>query len=61
MLHQKAQQNHIHETQTNIDGYEHFPNINFTDSNLGASGIRGVIVYVKDVRCNEVKAESWKK
>ena len=55
----KAQQNPIHETQIKIDGYEHYPNFNFTDSNLGASGIRGVVVYVKDsISCKEVKPAS---
>ena len=33
-----------------------YPNFNFTDSNLGSSGIRGVAVYVKDnISCKEVK------
>ena len=55
----KAQQNPIHETQIKIEGYQHFPNFNFTDSNLGASGIRGVIVYVKNnISCKEVKAKT---
>ena len=52
----KAQINPIHETQIKIDGYEHYSNFNFTDSNLGSSGIRGVVIYVKEsLNCKEVK------
>ena len=44
----KAQKNPIYETLLNIDGCEKYVNFNFTDSNLGASGKRGVAIYVKD-------------
>ena len=55
----KAQQNPIHEAQIKIDGYEHYTNFNFSDSHLGASGIRGVIVYVKDsISCKEIKPKT---
>ena len=55
----KAQQNPIHETQIKITGYEHYCNFNFTDVNLRASGIRGVIIYVKDtLKCDEIRFES---
>ena len=55
----KAQQNPIHETQIKITGYEHYCNFNFSDVNLGASGIRGVIIYVKDtLKCDEIRFES---
>ena len=55
----KAQQNPIHETQIKITGYEHYCNFNFTDVNLRASGIRGVIIYVKDIlKCDEIRFES---
>ena len=39
----------------NIDGYEKYVNFDFTESNLGASGKRGVAIYVKDgLHANEV-------
>ena len=38
----KAQKNPISETQVEIDGYQLFKNFNYTDDNLGASGISGV-------------------
>ena len=44
----KAQRNPIHEPLMNIAGYELYSNFNFTDENLGASGKRGVVIYVKD-------------
>ena len=44
----KAQKTPILETQVSIDSNEIFTNFNFTDPNLGASGIRGVAIYVKD-------------
>ena len=37
----KAQINTILETQISIKGYEIFTNFNYTDTNLGSSGIRG--------------------
>ena len=44
----KAQKTPILETQVSTDSYEIFTNFNFTDPNFGASGIRGVAIYVKD-------------
>ena len=44
----KAQKTPILETQVSIDSYGIFTNFHFTDPNLGASGIRGVAIYVKD-------------
>ena len=38
----KAQQHPILETQTKLTGYDMYKNFNHTDTNLGASGIRGV-------------------
>ena len=37
----KAQINPTLETQISIKGYEIFTNFNYTDTNLGSSGIRG--------------------
>ena len=55
----KAQKNPIHETQVEIDGYQLFKNFNYTDTNLGASGIRGVAIYVKEgISCEEIKLQS---
>ena len=55
----KAQKNPIHETQIKIDGYEHYTNFNFSDPNLGSSGIRGVVIYVKEnISCREVKPKT---
>lgn len=44
----KAQKNPIEETQIQIKGYQHYPNFNYTDTNLGSAGIRGVIIYVRE-------------
>ena len=44
----KAQKNPIEESQLKIDGYEHYPNFNFKDADLGSSGIRGVVIYIKE-------------
>ena len=44
----KAQRNPIEEIQIKLDGYEHYTNFNFTDRDLGKSGMRGVAIYVKD-------------
>ena len=44
----KAQIHPILEPMVTIKGYEMYKNFNHTDSNLGASGIRGVAIYVKD-------------
>ena len=55
----KAQKNPIHETQVEINGYHLYKNFNFTDINLGASGIRGIAIYVKEgIACEEVKLQS---
>ena len=55
----KAQKNPVSETQVEIEGYQLFHNFNFTDENLGASGIRGVAIYVKEnIPCEEVKLQS---
>ena len=52
----KAQINPILETQISIKGYEIFTNFNYTDTNLGSSGIRGVAIYVKEnLICREIK------
>ena len=44
----KAQRNPIDESLLKIDGYELFTNFEFSEKNLGASGIRGVAIYVKN-------------
>ena len=55
----KAQQNPIDENQIKIEGYEHYPNFNFSDKNLGSSGMRGVIIYVRDnISCKKVSPSS---
>ena len=52
----KAQKHPILETQVKIQGYEIYTNFNHTDTNLGASGIRGVAIYLRDnIKCNEIK------
>ena len=52
----KAQINPTLETQISIKGYEIFTNFNYTDTNLGSSGIRGVAIYVKEnLICREIK------
>ena len=51
----KAQRNPIFESQLNLPGYEPYVNFNFTDHNLGASGKRGVAIFVKsDIQSEEV-------
>ena len=51
----KAQKNEIYETQMKIPGYETHCNFKFTENNLGASGKRGVAIYVKDdIKSDEV-------
>ena len=47
----KAQQNSISYPQLSIKGYDTYVNVNPDEENLGASGIRGVAIYVK---CNLV-------
>ena len=55
----KAQKNSIAETQVDINGYQVFKNFNYDDENLGASGIRGVAIYVKEnITCEEIKLQS---
>ena len=44
----KAQRNPIHEPLLIIPGFECFTNFDFTQSDLGASGIRGVAIYVNE-------------
>ena len=51
----KAQKNEIYETQMKILGYETHCNFKFTEKNLGASGMRGVAIYIKDdIKSDEV-------
>ena len=45
----KAQKNPIFEIQLDIEGYELYKNFNNDDLDLGASGIRGVVIYVKSI------------
>ena len=55
----KAQKHPILDTQVKLKGYNIYTNFNHTDNNLGASGIRGVVIYVKDnIKCEEVKLKS---
>ena len=55
----KAQKNPIHETLLDIEGYEKHLNFNFADTNLGASGKRGVAIYVKDgLVADEIKFQT---
>ena len=44
----KAQKNPISEAQMKIEGYEIYNIFQYSEANLGASGIRGVAIYVKD-------------
>ena len=44
----KKQTNPIPRALLDINGYKNFPNFNPDDSNLGASGKRGVIIYFKE-------------
>ena len=57
----KAQQNPIQETQIKIKGYKHYCNFYFTKVNLRASGIRGVIIYVKDSLKSKYADNIWVK
>ena len=55
----KRQQNVIHEVQIKLIGYQLYTNFKFVDTNLGDSGIRGTIIYVKNnITCDEVKFET---
>ena len=49
----KAQKNAILEAQLSIAGYQIYTNFKFTDLNLGASGKRGVAIFVKNDLKNE--------
>ena len=52
----KAQINPILETQISFKGYEIIKNFNYTDTNLGSSGKRGLAIYVKEnLICREIK------
>ena len=55
----KAQKNPILETQIKLNGYDVHKNFEYTDENLGSSGIRGVVIYVKEnLKCKQVKLSS---
>ena len=42
----------------NIPGYEKFVNFNLTDHDLGSSGKRGIVIYVKEeLETDEVKLD----
>lgn len=50
----KAQKHPIHEPLLNINGFDKFTNFTFTEEFLGASGKRGVAIYVNDKLETEV-------
>ena len=50
----KAQKHAIPEALLNVDGFEKFTNFSFTEENLGASGRRGVAIYVNEKLETEV-------
>ena len=55
----KAQVNPIFKSQVELKGYDVYTNFNFTDSNIGALGIRGTSIYVRvDIKSTEVKIKS---
>ena len=55
----KAQKNEIHEAQITMPGYEKFVNFSFSEQQLGASGRRGVAIYVKEtLETEEVKFQT---
>ena len=55
----KAQINPIFKPQVDLKGYDVYTNFNFTDCNIGASGIRGTAIYVRvDIKSTEVKIKS---
>ena len=55
----KAQKNPILESQLNIPGYDCYVNFKYSDSDLGASGKRGVAIYVKsEIQSEEIKLET---
>ena len=54
----KAQKNPIPDVLLNIEGYELYKNFKEVDSNLGASGRRGVAIYVMSILiCEEITTE----
>ena len=54
----KAQKNPIPDTLLNVDRFEVYKNFKEVDSTLGASGIRGVGIYVNSrLICKEVMTE----
>ena len=54
----KAQKNPIPDVLLNIEGYELYKNFKEVDSNLGASGRRGVAIYVMSILiCKEITTE----
>ena len=55
----KAQKHEIPEALLNIPGNEKFVNFSFTEQQLGASGKRGVVIYVKEsLGYEEIKFET---
>ena len=51
----KAEINPIEAPLLEIEGYDHYLNFEISNMNLGASGVRGVAIYVKeDLHVNEV-------
>ena len=50
----KAQKHPIHEPLLNLPGFEKFTNFKFTEENLGASGKRGVAIYVNEKLDTEI-------
>ena len=54
----KAQKNPISDVQLKIDGYKVYKNFKNDEYDLGASGMRGVALYVKnDLQSNEITHE----
>ena len=52
----KAQKNPILESQMIVPGYVPYVNFNYSDLNLGASGKRGVVIYVREsIPSDEIK------
>ena len=55
----KAQKHPIQETRVKLKGYDVYTNFNYTDGNLGTSGIRGVAIYVKEnIKCDEINSKN---
>ena len=55
----KAQVNPIFKPLVELKGHDVYTNFNFTDCNIGASGIRGTAIYVRvDIKSTEVKIKS---